>query len=57
MDSSLCQEIEQTFISITSQDPVGKAVLKAEECNRFVLGTDEGWETIEVAADEEGLIF
>ena len=56
MDSGLCQEIEQAFISVSAQDPVGKAVLKAEECNRFVLGTVEGWETIETAADEEGLI-
>ena len=56
MDSALSHEIEQAFISIDDGDPVGKAVLEAEGCSSIVPGISEGWEVIETAAEEEGLI-
>ena len=36
--------------------PRVKSVLEGEECDRFVPGTDVGWELIEKAAEVEGLI-
>jgi phosphonate transport system substrate-binding protein len=56
MDGKLSREIEQAFISIDDADPVGRAVLKAEGCDSLVPGISEGWEMIEIAAEEEGLI-
>ena len=56
MDGALSHEIEQAFVSIDDGDPVGKAVLEAEGCSRLVPGISEGWEMIETAAEEEGLI-
>ena len=56
MDSALSREVEQAFLSIDDNDPTGKAVLDAEGCRRIVLGISEGWEMIEAAAEEEGLI-
>ena len=56
MNSALSHEIEQAFVSIDDGDPVGKAVLEAEGCSRLVPGISEGWEMIETAAEEEGLI-
>ena len=37
-------------------DPVGKSVLDAEGCKAFVPGIEEGWEVIETAAEQEGLM-
>ena len=56
MDSALSREVEQAFLSIDDGDPTGKAVLEAEGCRRIVPGISEGWEMIEAAAEEEGLI-
>ena len=56
MDPTLAAEIESAFLSVTADDPVGKAVLEGEACDHFVPGTDIGWELIEKAAEAEGLI-
>ena len=56
LDPKLALEIESAFLSVTSDDPVGKQVLDGEACNHFVPGTDEGWDLIEKAAEAEGLI-
>ena len=56
MDSALSQKITETFLSMEYSDPLGKAVLDGEGCKAFVPGITQGWETIEVAAEEEGLI-
>ena len=56
LDPKLALEIESAFLSVTSNDPVGKQVLEGEACNHFVPGTDEGWDLIEKAAEAEGLI-
>ena len=52
----LYEEIEKTFTSIDPGEPTGKAVLEAEGCSELVSGISEGWEIIEKAAYEEGLI-
>ena len=52
----MAAEIESAFLSVTADDPVGKAVLEGEACDHFVPGIQEGWELIENAALAEGLI-
>jgi len=37
-------------------DPLGKTALEAEGCQAFVPGVTEGWEVLEAAAEEEGLL-
>jgi ABC-type phosphate/phosphonate transport system substrate-binding protein len=56
MDPALAQQITQAFVSITSQYAAGKAVLEGESCSSFVAGTLEGWDALEKAAEQEGLI-
>ena len=57
MDAALSKKITQAFLSVDRTDPVGKAVLEGEGCRAaFVPGTLEGWEMLEVVAEEEGLI-
>lgn len=56
MDSALSGDIERAFVSVDDRDPVGKAVLEAGGCSGLVPGISEGWEVIEKAAAEEGLI-
>lgn len=56
LDPKLTAEIEEAFLSVTGDDPIGKSVLEGEECDHFVPGTDVGWELIEKAAEVEGLI-
>ena len=56
MDTALSQKITQSFLSMDYGEPVGKAVLDEEGCKAFVPGITEGWEALEIAAEEEGLI-
>lgn len=56
LDAALASEIESALLSVTADDPVGKAVLEGEACDHFVPGTDIGWELVEKAAEAEGLI-
>ncbi len=56
LDPKLAADIKAAFLSVTDEDPVGKAVLEGEDCDHFVPGTDIGWELIEKAAEAEGLI-
>ena len=56
LDPTLAAQIESAFLSVTANDPAGKAVLDGEACNHFVPGTEDGWELIEKAAQAEGLI-
>ena len=57
LDPKLATDIESAFLSVTADDPVGKAVLEGEACDNFVRGVDVGWEMIEKAAEAEGLLF
>ena len=56
MNGAVSDEVEQAFVSIDDSDAVGRAVLKAEECRSVVSGISEGWDLIEAAALEEGLL-
>jgi phosphonate transport system substrate-binding protein len=56
LDPTLASEIESAFLSVTSDDPIGKQVLEGEACDHFVRGNDEGWDIIEKAAEAEGLL-
>jgi enoyl-CoA hydratase/carnithine racemase len=56
MDPGLVQQITQAFVTINAQDPAGQAVLEGEGCNAFVPGITTGWETLEKAAEQAGLL-
>ncbi|MCH7712890.1 MAG: phosphate/phosphite/phosphonate ABC transporter substrate-binding protein [Chloroflexi bacterium] len=56
MDQSLYREVEQAFLAVDYDHPLGKTVLDAEGCTSFVPGVTEGWEIIEQAAVAEGLV-
>jgi phosphate/phosphite/phosphonate ABC transporter binding protein len=56
IDPALAQQITQAFVSITADSSAGKAVLDGESCSAFVPGMLEGWDTLEKAAEQEGLI-
>ena len=56
LDSQLSREITQAFVSMDYGDPVGKTAMDAEGCKAFLPGITEGWEALELAAEEEGLI-
>jgi phosphonate transport system substrate-binding protein len=56
MDETLAKRVTDTFVSMRYDDPAHKEVLDLEHCRAFVPGTTEGFETLEQAAQEEGLI-
>jgi ABC-type phosphate/phosphonate transport system substrate-binding protein len=56
MNGTVSDEVEQAFVSIDDSDAVGRTVLKAEGCRSIVPGISEGWDLIEAAALEEGLL-
>ena len=56
MDTALYQQVADAFLAVDPRDPLGKEVLDAEACKIFVTGIPEGWELLEQAAQEEGLI-
>ncbi len=56
MDPKLFDQIESTFLSITGSDEVEQIVLKGEACDSFVPGMQHGWDLIEEAAVDEGLV-
>ncbi len=56
MDPALAQKITQAFVAINAEDPAGKAVLDGEACQAFVPGIPTGWETLEKAAEQAGIL-
>ena len=56
MDQELVQKITQAFVAIDAQDPAGKAVLDGEGCKAFVPGITTGWESLEKAAEQAGIL-
>jgi len=56
MDPALAQKITQAFVAINAKDPAGKAVLDGEACQAFVAGIPTGWETLEKAAEQAGIL-
>ena len=56
MDPALVNRITQAFVAIDTRDPAGKAVLEGEACKAFVPGITTGWEKLEKAAEQAGLL-
>lgn len=56
LDNELSNRITQAFVSMDYGDPVGKIAMDAEGCKAFLPGVTEGWETLEMVAEVEGLI-
>ena len=56
MSPELSRKITDALVSISADDPEGKAVLDGEHCSYLIPGTNEGWEFLDSAAREEGLI-
>jgi ABC-type phosphate/phosphonate transport system substrate-binding protein len=56
MDPALVNKITQAFVTIDARDPAGKAVLEGEACKAFVSGITTGWETLEQAAEQAGIL-
>jgi ABC-type phosphate/phosphonate transport system substrate-binding protein len=56
IDDALAQKITAAFLSMRYDDPEQRQVLELEHCTAFVPGTTEGFDTLEKAAEAEGLI-
>jgi phosphate/phosphite/phosphonate ABC transporter binding protein len=56
MDDVLAQKVTAAFLSMRYDDPEHRQVLEMEHCQAFVPGTTEGFDTLEKAAEAEGLI-
>jgi phosphonate transport system substrate-binding protein len=56
MEPALVQKITQAFVAINAADPAGKAVLDGEACKAFVPGITTGWEALEKAAEQAGIL-
>lgn len=56
VEPELAQKITQAFVSITHENPTGKAILEGESCNAFVPGMLQGWDLLERAAEQESLL-
>jgi len=56
IDDALAQKITAAFLSMRYDDPEHREVLELEHCKAFVPGTTEGFDTLEKAAEAEGLI-
>jgi len=56
LDPVLVEKITQAFVTIGAHDPAGKAVLEGEGCKAFVPGITTGWETLEKAAEQAGIL-
>jgi len=56
LDPVLVEKITKAFVAIDPRDPAGKAVLEGEGCKAFVPGITSGWETLEKAAEQAGIL-
>jgi phosphonate transport system substrate-binding protein len=56
IDDALAQKITAAFLSMRYDNPEHREVLDLEHCKAFVPGTTEGFDTLEKAAEAEGLI-
>ena len=57
MEPDLLRRVEQAFASVDGTNHEGRAILQAEDCNSLHPGIYEGWEFLEKAAREEGLLY
>ena len=56
LDAEEAAKVTDALVSVDDTDDAGRAVLKAEACDRLLPGIDDGWELVEAAALAEGLI-
>jgi phosphonate transport system substrate-binding protein len=56
MDDALAQKVTAAFLSMSYENPEHRQVLDLEHCRAFVPGTAAGYDTLEKAAEAEGLI-
>ncbi len=56
MEPGLYHQLEEAFAAVDGDNPEGKAILEAEACDSLQPGIPEGWEMLENAAQEEGLL-
>ena len=56
MEPELLHQLEEAFVSVDGANPEGKAILEAEACDSLHPGISAGWEMLEKAAQEEGLL-
>ena len=56
MNSDEYRIVEQALLSVNYGDTIGKTILDAEACKSIVPGIDAGWDALEKAAEDQGLI-
>ena len=56
LDAGEASQVTAALVSVDDADAAGRAVLKAEACDRLVPGIQDGWDLVEAAALAEGLI-
>jgi phosphonate transport system substrate-binding protein len=56
IDDALAARITAAFTAMRLDDPEHRQVLELEGCKGFVPGTAEGYDLLEAAAEEEGLV-
>jgi phosphonate transport system substrate-binding protein len=56
IDDALAQRITTAFTAMRFDDPEHRQVLELEGCKGFIPGTAEGYDILERAAEEEGLV-
>ena len=56
MDPALYRQLEEAFVTVDGNDPVGRAILEAEACGSLAPGILEGWDILEKAATQQGLL-
>jgi len=56
LNDTLAQQVTAAFLAIRYDNPEHRQVLDLEHCTAFVPGTAEGYDTLEKAAEAEGLI-
>lgn len=56
IDPAEASQVTAALVSVDDSDETGRAVLKAEACDRLLPGIEDGWDLVEAAAMAEGLI-
>jgi phosphate/phosphite/phosphonate ABC transporter binding protein len=56
LDEALAQRITAAFTAMRGDDPEHRQVLELEGCKAFVPGTAEGYDILEAAAEDQGLV-
>ncbi len=57
IDPGEAAQVTAALVAVDDGDEAGRAVLKAEACDRLLPGIEDGWELVEAAALSEGLLY